>query len=333
MKGFKAMLRIPDWVLALCLVVLAVPVWRWWQSAQEPRLPEVCLAVGDHLPTPTSGMIRIAGGRFKMGSDEFRAEEAPVRDVSVGAFWIDAHDVTNAQFARFVRETGYITVAERATQGQPAGSPVFVTPLEIRDMQDLGQWWKFIPGANWLHPEGPVSDITRRQSHPVVHVAYEDASAFARWAGRTLPTEVQWEFAARSGLDGKRFSWGNEHEPDDEPQGNYWRGIFPVLNFGSKGFKGTSPVGCFPANGYGLYDMTGNVWQWTRDAWTPDHDPTSSLTQPASYVETQVIKGGSFLCATNFCLRYRPAARQPGDSGGGASHIGFRTVFEPSDND
>ena len=328
-----AMLRIPDWVMALCLVALAVPGWRWWQAPQELQLPEVCLSIGDGPPSPASGMVRITGGRFMMGSEDFRAEEAPVREATVGTFWIDAHDVTNAQFARFVRDTGYVTLAEHATQGQPAGSLVFVTPQEIRDLQDLGQWWKFIPGANWRHPEGPGSDIAHRQNHPVVHVAFEDASAYARWSGRTLPTEAQWELAARGGLEGKSYTWGNEPEPDGEPQGNYWRGIFPVLNLGSKGFKGTSPVGCFPANGYGLYDMTGNVWQWTRDAWTPDHDQSSSAARPAAHAESQVIKGGSFLCATNFCLRYRPAARQPGESGGGASHIGFRTVFEPSNND
>jgi formylglycine-generating enzyme len=298
--------------------------------------PAACLAVDERPPAPGAGMVLIPGGRFKMGSEDFRAEEAPVREVTVEPFWIDSHDVTNAQFARFVAETGYVTVSERTppvtrdTQAtvtgrhaNVAGAWVFVQPAEIRNLEDIGQWWKFVPGANWRHPEGPGSDLNGRQNHPVVQVAFEDAEAYASWAGRMLPTEEQWEFAARGGRD--EVDSGNaEQDSDAAPQSNHWRGIFPILNFGSKGYKRTSPVGCFPANAYGLYDIVGNVWQWTRSSWTPDH-----LSGPASPDEVSyVIKGGSFLCAPNFCMRYRPAARQPGDGTVGAQHIGFRTVLQ-----
>jgi formylglycine-generating enzyme len=312
------------------------------------RPAEMCLAASDRPGTPDAGMQWIAGGRFAMGSEQFRAEEAPVRDAFVEGFWIDTHDVTNAQFARFVRETGYVTTAERITaaSGVPAGSMLFSAPRDVRDGQDIRQWWRVEQGANWRNPEGPGSDLSHRQYHPVVHVSYEDAEAYARWAGRTLPTESQWEFAARGGRDGDAFIWGAEPDTDEAPKANHWRGIFPVLNHGSKGYKGTSPVGCFPANGFGLYDMAGNVWQWTRDTWTDSHHPgksarrlqmsvaanaqqTSRAANAERPAQFYVIKGGSFLCATNVCMRYRPAARQPGDGSSGASHIGFRTVLVP----
>lgn len=316
-------------------------------TLMAPRLPEACLAASDEPGQPNAGMQWIPPGRFAMGSEQFRPEEAPVRETSVEGFWIDTHDVTNAQFARFVRETGYVTTAERVTaDGQPAGSLLFSAPQDVRDLQDVSQWWRIEPTANWRHPEGRGSDIAHRQNHPVVHVSYEDAQAYARWAGHALPTETQWEFAARGGRDGDEFVWGAEPDRDDAPQANYWRGVFPVLNLGSKGFKGTSPVGCFPPNGFGLYDMAGNVWQWTRDAWSVPRLPTAAgrprmslasndqssarvsfaAEKPAPFY---VIKGGSFLCSANFCMRYRPAARQPGDASSGASHIGFRTVLVP----
>jgi formylglycine-generating enzyme required for sulfatase activity len=286
----------------------------------------------------------IPAGRFAMGSEQFRPEEAPVRETSVDGFWIDTHDVTNAQFARFVRETGYLTTAERSAgrSGTPAGSLLFRVPETVRDLQDLGQWWRIEPRANWRHPDGPGSDLEGRQNHPVVHVSHQDAQAYAAWAGRTLPTEAQWEYAARGGRDGDPFVWGAEADSDDAPKANYWRGVFPVLNTGSKGYKSTSPVGCFPPNGFGLYDMAGNVWQWTRDAWAMPARSAGfrsvamtgqTLRVAATLAEkpaaSYVIKGGSFLCAANFCMRYRPAARQPGDASTGASHIGFRTVLVP----
>ena len=309
--------------IALLTAIFAIVVWFWTlsQRSAAPDLPTSCLATTDLPLTPAGGMVRMDGGRFKMGSDDVRAEEAPSRETKVEPFWIDRHDVTNAQFGRFVRETGYVTLAERHSGAQPPASLVFRTPTSVKNLSDLGQWWTMIHGADWRHPEGPGSSIAGRMHHPVVHVASADAASYATWAGRQLPTEAQWEFAARGGRDGDDFTWGNEPDNDAAPQANVWRGVFPVLNAGSNGFKGTSPVGCFPANGYGLYDMVGNVWQWTRDAWTPDH-----ATAPASST-SRVIKGGSFLCATNFCLRYRPGARQPGDADTGASHIGFRTVL------
>jgi formylglycine-generating enzyme required for sulfatase activity len=305
----------------------------------EAAAPDTCLAVDNRPESPAAGMVLIPAGHFKMGSEDFRPEEAPVREAAVESFWIDSHDITNAQFARFVAETGYVTVSERAPPvalntsaiapdiDRPVGLPgswVFVQPSEIRNIDDIGQWWKFVAGANWRHPEGPGSDLSGRQNHPVVHVAFEDAEAYARWAGRMLPTEEQWEFAARGGRDGGIYVWNAEQDSDDKPQANRWRGIFPILNLGSKGYKRTSPVGCFPANGYGLYDIVGNVWQWTRSSWTSDLQPA-----PASppHEPSYVIKGGSFLCAPNFCMRYRPAARQPGDGTVGAQHIGFRTVL------
>lgn len=306
---------------------------------RQPAAPEVCLAVDDRPPAPGAGMVLIPGGRFRMGSEDFRPEEAPVREAAVDSFWIDSHDVTNAQFARFVAETGYVTVAERTPPvaaggqaaalepGRPAGVPgswVFVEPDEIQDIDDIGQWWKFVAGADWRHPEGPASDLDGRQNHPVVQVAFEDAEAYARWAGRMLPTEEQWEFAARGGREGEVYVWNAEQDSDDDPQANHWRGTFPTFNLGSKGYKRTSPVGCFPANGYGLYDIVGNVWQWTRSSWTTDHQ-SAAVSAPDERAYT--IKGGSFLCAPNFCMRYRPAARQPGDGTIGAEHIGFRTVL------
>lgn len=320
----------------LALVAATVAAFGW----MVPRLPEVCLAASDDPGGPNAGMTWIAGGRFAMGSEQFRPEEAPVREAFVEGFWIDTHDVTNAQFARFVHETGYVTTAERKTAtGAPTGSLLFSAPQDVRNLQDVGQWWQVEPGANWRHPEGQGSDIARRRNHPVVHVSLEDAQAYARWAGRTLPTEAQWEYAARGGRDGEPFVWGTEPDRDDAPQANYWRGVFPVLNLGSKGFKGTSPVGCFPPNGFGLYDMAGNVWQWTRDPWRTGRPQISlargeeksskvsfAAQKPAPF---HVVKGGSFLCSANFCMRYRPAARQAGDTSSGASHIGFRTVLVP----
>jgi formylglycine-generating enzyme required for sulfatase activity len=305
----------------------------------QAAAPDTCLAVDDRPESPGAGMVLIPAGRFRMGSEDFRPEEAPVREATVASFWIDSHDVTNAQFARFVTETGYVTVSERAPPvalnaqtvapdiDRPVGLPgswVFVQPSEIRNIDDIGQWWKFVAGANWRHPEGPGSDLNGRQNHPVVHVAFEDAEAYARWAGRTLPTEEQWEFAARGGRDGEIYVWNAEQDSDDKPQANHWRGVFPILNLGSKGYKRTSPVGCFPANGYGLYDIIGDVWQWTRSSWTPD---LQSAPASAPHELTYAIKGGSFLCAPNFCMRYRPAARQPGDGTVGAQHIGFRTAL------
>lgn len=285
---------------------------------------------------PYSGMVRMPGGRFIIGSNQHYAEEAPAHEMTVEPFWIDRHDVTNAQFARFVAATGYVTVAERsapeAGRGGVAASAVFVMPIGRKSGV-----WRLVPGASWRHPQGPGSSIEGLHNHPVVQVAYEDAQAYARWLGRELPSEAQWEFAARGGLQAQAYVWGNRFAPAGKPMANTWQGAFPLVNTQDDGYAGTSPVGCFPENGLGLYDMAGNVWQWTTTDYAPGHDqrgefdPIQPDAAPAANptrgrAAAKVIKGGSHLCAPNFCMRYRPSARQPADAGLGTSHIGFRTV-------
>lgn len=270
-------------------------------------------------------MIWIPGGTFAMGAENFFPEEGPVREVKVNGFWMSAHEITNAEFARFVEETGYVTVAERGPQaeefaGAPEGSrqpgsAVFQPPASLSG--DVLSWWTYVPGANWRAPAGPGSSLDARENYPVVHIAYEDAKAYAEWAGGALPTEAQWELAARGGLDGAPYAWGNEFTPAGAHQANTWQGVFPVQNSKEDGYSGAAPVGCFPPNGYGLYDMIGNVWEWTADSYAPHGGQSQGP-------ELGVIKGGSFLCSPDFCARYRPAARQPQEAGLGASHIGFR---------
>lgn len=298
-------------------------------------------------------MIDLAGGEFLMGSDHFYPEETPIVRVHVEPFAIDKHLVTNAGFARFVEATGYVTVAERpivyetALGGDgktyPAGSLVFIPPAGPVDMNDAYNWWIFTPGAQWRHPQGPHSDLGGLDDHPVVHVAYEDALAYAQWAGKTLPTEAQWEFAARGGLENADFTWGNEINPDGKVMANTWYGAFPHVRENRTGFDRTSPVGTFPPNGFGLFDMAGNVWEWTCD-WYGDRKPIESccavsrlpaVTETQSFLPGQspigrkVIKGGSHLCAPNYCLRFRPAARMASMVDSGTSHIGFRCVKLP----
>src|SRR4051812_47526670 len=234
-------------------------------------------------PAAAEGMVWIPGGAFTMGSDEFYPEEAPSRRAEVGGFWIDAHSVTVAEFARFVEATGYETVAERtpAADDYPGADPrllvpgslVFQRPRGPVEPPDQRAWWAYVAGAQWRRPEGPGSDVDARASHPVTHVAYADAEAYAAWAGRSLPTEAEWEYAARGGLDGARFAWGDEMFPDGRAMANTWQGEFPWQNLMIDGYEGTSPVGAFPANGYGLHDMIGNVWEWTSD-------PFSELVAP-----------------------------------------------------
>jgi formylglycine-generating enzyme len=303
-------------------------------------------------------MAEIPAGRFRMGSTAFYAEEGPEREVEVGAFSVDRGPVTVEEFARFADETGYVTVAEREPdpvdypEADPAllvpGSAVFhPTPGPV-PLDDPGRWWAYVPGADWRHPWGPGSDNSRRHDHPVNHVAYEDAVAFAAWAGKELPTEVEWEYAARGGIDGALFAWGDEERPGGALMANSWQGDFPWRNTGAKQWRGTSPVGLFPANGYGLYDATGNVWEWTSDYYSPRGAGTETLDRPccgppvnprvetpeASYdvgrpganIPRRVVKGGSHLCAPSYCLRYRPAARQPEAIDTSTSHIGLRCV-------
>jgi sulfatase modifying factor 1 len=296
----------------------------------------------------TEGMVWIPGGVFTMGEDRERPEERPVRRVALRGFWIDRHEVTNAQFERFVAATGYVTVAERGLDPTThshlppellrPGGLVFRAPDGAADRTDLGQWWSFVPGASWRHPEGPGSDIADRRDHPVVQVSWEDAVAYARWLGRDLPTEAQWEYAARGGLEGARYTWGETYRPDAGWLANSWQGAFPTGDTGEDGFRGTAPVCSFPPNGLGLFDMAGNAWEHVRDWWVPQHDPRQRDDPPgpshalaARFVGPEagpmrVIKGGSWLCAPDFCARYRPAARQPQEMGLSTSHVGFRTV-------
>jgi formylglycine-generating enzyme required for sulfatase activity len=272
---------------------------------------------------------------------------------------MDEHPVTNAEFRRFVEATGYVTVAERPPDPKeypgvnPAvlvpGSLVFRRPLHRVSLKDHRAWWAYVPGARWKYPEGPGSTLADREDHPVVHVAFEDAEAYAAWSGRTLPTEAEWEFAARGGLENATFVWGDEFVPEGRMMANTWQGEFPWQNLKSDGFEGTSPVGAFPANGYGLYDMAGNVWEWTSDFFRSRHadepvkscctprnplidsyEPKQTAHLPDAHIPRKVVKGGSHLCAPNYCLRYRPAARQGEAVESSTSHIGFRCIVRGS---
>lgn len=286
------------------------------------------------MSTPEDGMAWVPPGTFRMGSDAHYPDEAPARLVDVDGFWIDRHQITNRRFARFVRETGYATVAERpldpaAFRGAPAenlvpGSLVFTRTRGPVDLRHINLWWTWTPGASWRHPEGPASTLAGRADHPVVHVAYEDAAAYAAWAQKRLPSEPEWEYAARGGLDGAAYTWGDAPESEDEPRANYWHGEFPWRP--APGYGATTPVGSFPPNGYGLFDMAGNVWEWTSDWYGGSEQASLDPGQPQFAVPRKVVKGGSFLCADDYCLRYRPAAHRPQMIDTGMSHIGFRCV-------
>ncbi|WP_435348725.1 formylglycine-generating enzyme family protein [Haloarchaeobius sp. HRN-SO-5] len=306
---------------------------------------------------PDDGMVWVPGGTFTMGSTEFYPEEAPTRDVTVDGFWMEQTPVTSAEFATFVDETGYTTVAERDPDPDDypgadpddlvPGSAVFRSPDGPVNLRDPNQWWDYVGGADWRHPLGPDSSIEDRMDHPVVHVTYEDARAYAEWAGKRLPTEAQWERAARGGLEEKRFVWGDEHVPDGRLQANTWQGEFPHENKTLDGYERTSPVGAFPANGFDLYDVAGNVWEWTSDWFSADPTAGESPTcctptnprgvsedasvdpRDPSQMPRKVLKGGSHLCAPNYCFRYRPAARYPEPIDTSTSHVGFRCIASP----
>jgi formylglycine-generating enzyme required for sulfatase activity len=302
-------------------------------------------------------MVWVPGGEFAMGSEQFYPEERPVRRVAVDGFWMDERLVTNEQFAAFVADTGYVTVAERPLDpgDYPGADPDLLAPGSVVfrrstgpvDLNDNRIWWEYVLGACWRRPEGGESTIEGRGRHPVVHVCWEDVDAYARWAGKDLPTEAEWEFAARGGLEDAVFAWGDEHFPGGRAMANTWQGEFPWQNLLLDGFEGTSPVGSFPANGYGLLDVTGNVWEWTCDYYTtpsrnqhsccvpsnprvvtPDHS-YAPADEPGSNLPRMVIKGGSHLCAPNYCQRYRPAARQPQMVDTGTAHLGFRCIIRP----
>jgi formylglycine-generating enzyme len=306
---------------------------------------------------PDPGMVWVGGGTFSMGSDDHYPEEAPAHRVSVGGFWIDRYAVTNREFARFVRKTGYVTLAEQTPRAEDypgadpamlvAGSSVFVPPGRPVDLRDAYNWWSWVPGADWRHPQGPDSSIRNKPDHPVVHVACADVEAYAQRVGKQVPTEAEWEFAARGGLDGAEYAWGDEMTPGGQWMANSWQGAFPNQNTGDDGYDGTAPVGRYPPNGYGLFDMIGNVWEWTSD-WYEAHsavsrgcctvqNPRSGARQrsidPADQSETprRVMKGGSHLCAPNYCRRYRPAARMAQAVDTSTSHLGFRLIVRPGD--
>lgn len=318
-----------------------------------------------HFSSPTQGMTYIPGGTFVMGSDSkyARNNERPAHVVKINPFWMDKTDVTNAQFAAFVAATGYVTTAEKkpdwetlkvqvlpdtpkpAEESLVPGAMVFVGTKHPVPLDDPAQWWQFVPGADWRHPQGPGSSIAGKDDHPVVQVSYEDALAYAKWAGKRLPTEAEWEFAARGGLREKDFSWGNNAAPNGKRMANIYAGKqFPVVDEAAQAKIGTSKVGSYPPNGYGLYDMAGNAWQWVADWYRVDaftlaannrvtvnpQGPPDSYDNAHAYepvnAPKRVIRGGSFLCDPNFCMSYRPSARRGVDPYNPMSHISFRLV-------
>jgi sulfatase modifying factor 1 len=296
-------------------------------------------------------MVRIEGGAFLMGSDRHYAEERPRRRVRTDAFWIDRAPVTNREFARFVEATSYVTFAECAPRAEDfpdapaenlvAGSMVFIPSTRAIPLDQPHLWWAFVHGADWRHPTGPDSSIEGLEDHPVVHVALVDVEAYAAWAGAVLPSEKEWEYAAKGGLDEAEYAWGDEFEPDGGSLANTWQGTFPFYNSVKDGWTRTSPVGAFPPNGYGLIDMIGNVWEWTADWWAlhPPNEPSrvcctvkrwaSVAPEDPLQIPRRVLKGGSHLCAPNYCRRYRPAARHAHPIDTSTSHIGFRCVVRP----
>jgi formylglycine-generating enzyme len=304
---------------------------------------------------PRLNMLWIPGGSFRMGSDKHYVEERPVHSVTVDGFWMDRAPVTNREFREFVKATGHVTFAEIAPDPKDypgalphmlkPGSLVFDPPGGPVDLRNPNSWWNFRFGADWRHPYGPETALKGLDDHPVVHVAFRDAEAYARWAGKDLATEAEWEFAARGGLEGAEFAWGDEFTPGGRPMANTWQGTFPIENTGLDGYERTSPVGTYPPNGYGLVDMIGNVWEWTTDWYSQKHpgdapkaccipknprggsqDGSYDPRQPRVRIPRKVIKGGSFLCALNYCRRYRPAARDAEPVDTSTCHLGFRCI-------
>ena len=307
--------------------------------------------------TETQGnMVWVAGGDFLMGSNQAYIEESPAHRVSVDGFWIDKYTVTNEEFARFVDATGYVTTAEHVPKAEDypgalpemlvAASIVFQKAKQRVDLRNHFNWWTYVASADWRHPEGPESSIADRMQHPVLHVSFEDAEAYAKWVGKELPTEAEWEFAARGGVDGATYAWGEEMTPGGKHMANTWQGEFPWQNLREDGYEGVAPVGQFPPNGYGIYDMIGNVWEWTTDWYTANHPEAKGCCsgnvpkgdreasydprQPEIKIPRKVMKGGSYLCAPNYCRRYRPAARmaQPIDTS--TCHLGIRLIRRTS---
>ena len=329
--------------LAAAFAVLIAVTWLVARFAMsQPRAGEL---------DRTKTMVWIPGGEFWMGTEHSQmGDSAPVHRVEVAGFWMDRTEVTNAQFAEFVKATGYVTIAEKAPRaedfpGAPpenlvAGSVVFTPPNEDVPLDTHFRWWSYIKGANWRHPEGPDTDIKGKESYPVVHIAWPDAGAYAAWAGKRLPTEAEWEFAARGGLDRKPFVWGDQFAPAGKQEANIFQGRFPNRNTKEDGFLTTAPVASFSRNGYGLFDMAGNVWEWVSDWYRPDtyarqaavgiarnpKGPDRSYDPSEPRVAKKVMRGGSFLCCDTYCSRYMPGGRGKGDINTGTSHLGFRCV-------
>jgi formylglycine-generating enzyme len=320
------------------------------QTAWTPRINDSKPAESD-----PDGMTWIPGGQFWMGTTESGMTDArPWHRVYVDGYWMDKTEVTNEQFARFVKATKYVTVAERTPRAEDypkappenliAGSVVFSPPGHAVALNDQFQWWSYVRAANWRHPEGPNSDIRERMNHPVVHIAYEDAVAYCAWAGKRLPTEAEFEFASRGGLDRKRYLWGDEFMPGGKHMANTFQGHFPDTNTGEDGYRSTAPVGSFPVNGYGLFDMAGNVWEWTSDWYRADYyqtlaaggeiavnpkGPADSFDPNEPGTRKRVQRGGSFLCTDQYCARYVAGGRGKGELDTGTNHLGFRCVREP----
>ena len=315
------------------------------------ELPATSAPAAPAAPAAPEGMVYIPGGTFQMGDDDPRSGDArPIHPVTLDGFFMDATPVTNAQFQKFVNETKYVTVAERKPDpkdypGVPvdklvAGSAVFTPPPHDVPLDQPLAWWQYVAGASWKHPEGPESDVKDRQDHPAVHICYEDALAYAKWAGKRLPTEAEYEYAARGGLEGKKFSWGDELTPGGKYAANIWTGHFPAENNAADGFKGTSPVKAFAPNSYGLYDIGGNVWVWCSDWYRPDtyakRDAQAPIKNPTGPEDSfdpaepgtpkRVLRGASFLCAERYCTRYLVGSRGKGAMDSAASNIGLRLV-------
>ena len=362
------LLRAGIMLASACIVYASVRAWKSYDS--HPTEPSPSVVQSTKAPAtappgePPEGMVWIPGGEFLMGCEDPRKldhggieampDARPVHRVSVDGFWMDRVEVTNRQYAAFVKATGYITVAERTPKaedfpGAPpenlvAGSVVFSPPREAVPLDNHYRWWNYVRGACWRHPEGPESSVEKRGDYPVTHIAYEDAEAYAKWAGKRLPTESEWEFAARGGLDEKPYAWGEAFRPGSKWMANTWQGEFPVKDTGEDGYVGLAPVAKFPSNGYGLFDMSGNVWEWCSDWYRPDgyaectaaapkgkavrnpQGPESSFDPAEPRERKRVHRGGSFLCTEQYCARYLIGTRGKGEISSASNHLGFRCV-------
>ncbi|HET6604285.1 MAG TPA: formylglycine-generating enzyme family protein [Xanthomonadaceae bacterium] len=356
---------LPRW-RSLAIVTLGTTLLGGCGSEQAASIgaprPAAASTVENATPAPTEatpGMAWIPGGEFSMGASDAAVSPAhpfhphpdgdalPLHRVYVDGFWLDRTEVTNADFVRFVAVTGHVTVAERPPQGEafagvPAGrlvpgSVVFAAPAGPVPLDDERRWWAYVPGADWRHPEGPDSSLEGRERHPVVHVAFDDARAYCAWAGGRLPSEAEWEFAARGGLAGRRYPWGDTLQPEGRRMANTFQGPFPHANSGEDGYRATAPVASFPANGYGLFDVAGNVWEWTADWYRPDtyavraagvtrnpQGPETPFDPAEPGLAKRVLRGGSFLCSEQYCERYRVGTRGRGEVDTGSNHLGFR---------